>query len=725
MSDSQTKPMMARLQDDEIDLQKLWALLWDSRYLIAAIAAGVLLLGVLYAMLATPIYRADALLQVEKKQGGLPGFDEVSKLFEQESSAVGEIEILRSRMVLGEAVDMLGMTVQVRRDLVPLIGRFMAPAQQPGPLFSALVDAEADIRVEVFEVPPALEGMDFELLALQDGSYELRLDGEPQLRGRAGERVSSDSGHIVLHLNSFVLPAGDSVILRKDSRVGVISNLRLNLNVSEQGRNSGILSISYTGPSPARNRAILNAIADAYLLQNIKRLSAEAEKSLEFLESQLPSIRADLEAAEQRLNEFRLKSGSVDLTVETQQVLQRLVMLEAKENELRFQEKELGALYTREHPSYRTLIQQQQTIAEEKGRLSEQVRNLPDTQQEVLRLTRDVHVNQEIYVQMLNRAQELRVVRAGTVGNVRIIDQAESAPLPIKPKKPLIVVLSLVLGLMAGVGVVLLRAAFRQGVESAAQLEEAGLPVYATVPLSEQQNNLSKVLHDIRGRTSLPKTLLTVANPNDLAVESLRSLRTSLHFAMMDADNRVLMISGPSPSVGKSFVSSNLAHVLAQIDRRVLLIDGDMRKGHLHRYFTLEPGGGLSCYLSGQKELKEVINASVLPNLDFIARGDIPPNPAELLMQERFAEMVERVSAEYDLVIIDSPPVLAVTDAAIIGQYAGTSLIVVRFGQNTVSEVQACCQRLEQNGVHIKGAILNCMERRASNAYTYYNYTYK
>ena len=727
MTESHPHPMTSRPQDDEIDLQKLWALLLDNRYLIAAITAVVLVLGSAYAMLATPIYRADALLQVEKKQGGLPGFDELSKLFEQESSAVGEMEILRSRMVLGEAVDRLGMTVQLHRNLPPLIGRLSAPgpAAEPGPLFGALVDAEADIRVGAFQVPEALVGQEFVLRATGDQGFELLLNGQTVLTGVAGTPAISESGQIRLDLDRFVLPAGDTVILRSASRVGIINALRSQFSVSEQGRNSGILSISYTGPSPARNRAILNAIADAYLMQNIRRLSAEAEKSLEFLEAQLPSIREDLEQAEESLNAFRLQSGSVDLSAETQQVLQRLVMLEAKENELLFQEKELSALYTREHPAYRTLIQQQQALQAEKDRLSEQVRNLPETQQEVLRLTRDVQVNQEIYVQMLNRAQELRVVRAGTVGNVRIIDRAESAPVPIKPKKPLIVALSLVLGLMVGVGAVLLRAAFRQGVETPAQIEEAGLPVYATIPLSEKQSSISLALNDMLGRPVPEKSLLAVADPNDQAVEALRSLRTSLHFAMMDADNRVLMVSGPSPEVGKSFVSANLAQVLAQIDRRVLLVDGDMRKGHLHKYFAMKGEGGLSNYLSGQIALADVVHAGVLPNLDFIARGDVPPNPAELLMHERFAALVEQMSGQYDLVIIDSPPVLAVTDAAIIGQYAGTSLIVARFGQNTVPELQACRQRFEQNGVQIKGAILNCMEKRATNTYSYYHYNYQ
>jgi tyrosine-protein kinase Etk/Wzc len=711
---------------DEIDLARVWGLLVDNRLLIVVITAGVLLLGGLYALLATPIYRADALLQVEKKQGGLPGFAEVSQLLEQESSAVGEIEILRSRMVLGEAVQALGMDVSVRRQQWPLIGRFTAPvpATEPGPLFRALVDADTDVRVDEFVVPAALFGEIFELSATGDG-YALSRHGNVILQGAEGVPSRSEDGRVQLTLSRFQAREGDRFELVRQDPLAVIAQVRSGFGVSEQGRNSGILSISFVGPSPARARAVLDAIADAYLMQNIKRMSAEAEKSLEFLEQQLPDIRDALERAEQVLNTFRLDSGSVDLTLETQQVLSRLVALEAKENELLFQEKELARLYTREHPAFRTLLQQQQAVADEKARLNQQIKSLPDTQQEILRLTRDVQVNQEIYVQMLNKSQELRVVRAGTVGNVRIIDRAATAPQPIKPRRSMIVALALVLGGMLGVGTVLVRAAFFRGIETPTQIEEIGLPVYATVPLSQRQTRLSG-LPGARRKSSASsrEAVLALADPADLAVESLRSLRTSLHFAMMDADNRVLMISGPSPGVGKSFVSSNLAVVLAQVNNRVLLIDADMRKGRLHEDFNLSSKVGLSSWLAGRVSLEEAIQATSVSNLGFIPRGEAPPNPAELLMHPRFAELMDTVSSRYDLIIIDTPPVLAVTDAAIVGQYAGTSLMVARFGKNSAHEVEIAHRRFAQNGVQVKGAILNCMEKRAANAYGYYAYAY-
>ena len=193
---------------------------------------------------------------------------------------------------------------------------------------------------------------------------------------------------------------------------------------------------------------------------------------------------------------------------------------------------------------------------------------------------------------------------------------------------------------------------------------------------------------------------------------------------MMEASNKVMMISGPSPEVGKSFISANLAAVLAQVGQKVVVIDADMRKGYLHRYFENQNDVGLSDLLSGQAEYQQAIHGTKVENLHFIPRGQIPPNPAELLMHSRLKALMERLSAEYDLVLVDTPPILAVTDAAIIGQQAGTSLIVARYGMNSAKEVDVSVHRFEQNKVEIKGAILNAIERRASNEYGYYAYHY-
>ena len=714
---------------DEIDLQKLWGLLVDHRWLIIGTTLIALFLGVAYGLLATPIYKADALLQVEDKQGGVPGFSELNELFTEESSADAEIQIIRSRMVLGDVIDQLQLDILVQPDRPPLIGGLGAPDPAPEfvpkPLFAGYRDSETFVTVKHFRVPEVLEGEAFTLLE-ENGQPTLYLEDQKVGSAPVGSPIKSEDGAIQLEIGEWEY-GEEPLSLIKQARADAVNQLRGRLSVSEQGKVTGIIAMAITGPHKTRIRTILDAISETYLLQNIKRLSAEAENSLDFLDEQLPEIKEKLTGAEEKLNAYRLKSESVDLSLETQSVLERLVAIEAKINELKIKESEVSARFTQEHPAYRTLIQQRGSLLQEKEELNKQIKALPETQQEVLRLMRDVEVNQEIYVGLLNKSQELRIMKAGTVGSVRIIDKALVQPEPVKPQKSLIAILAAMLGGMGAVGYVLVKAAFNRGIESPEQLEEQGISVYASIPLSEHQQKVDRLEALKRRRhkkNKEPIPLLALSDPNDLAIEALRSLRTSLHFAMMEASNKVLMVSGPSPGVGKSFVTANLAAVLAQTGQKVVVIDADMRKGHMHRFFDNRNDDGLSDYLSGQKEQEAVIQATKMENLAFIPRGQVPPNPSELLMHNRFKSLMESLSDQYDIVLVDPPPILAVTDAAIVGQLAGSSLIVTRFGVNSVKEVDITLTRFAQNNVEIKGAILNCMERRASNEYGYYAYEY-
>ncbi|MBF5056086.1 tyrosine-protein kinase [Alcanivorax sp. 521-1] len=716
--------------DDEIDLHRLFALLIDAKWLILGSTLLALLLGGLYAKFATPIYKADALLQVEKKQGAMAGLEELSLAMGQEQSVAAEIAILRSRMVLGNVVEQLHTDIVVRPDRDPWLGRFTAPEPVapgvPRPLFAGYRDSETFVTVKQFIVPDNLRGRAFQLTADEQGRPQLRLGEKKVLGGPVGQVLRSEDESIVLELGEWQ-PGSEALTLTRLTPLQAVGAIRGGLTVSEQGRDTGILNVGMTGPDKERIQAVLDAIAENYLLQNINRQAAEAEQSLEFLNKQLPELKAELTEAEEQLNAYRLESDSVDMEMETESLLGRVVSMESKLNELKIKESEVSAKFTKEHPAYRTLLQQRRSLEQELDQLNRQIDQLPETQQQILRLMRDVEVNQQIYVGLLNRAQELRIMKASTVGNVRIIDDAVVHPAPVQPKKGLVVALSALFGLMASVGYVLLQAALHRGIQSPEQLEEQGIPVYAAVPLSEQQQKLDRVVAMMRRRKRSkhePIPLLAVSDPADLAVEALRSLRTSLHFAMMEASNKVMMISGPSPEVGKSFISANLAAVLAQVGQKVLVIDADMRKGHLHRYFENQNDVGLSDLLSGQAEHQQVIHETEVENLHFIPRGQIPPNPAELLMHARFKALMERLSAEYDLVLVDTPPILAVTDAAIIGQQAGTSLIVARYGMNSAKEVDVSVHRFEQNKVEIKGAILNAIERRASNEYGYYAYHY-
>ncbi|MEZ9510138.1 polysaccharide biosynthesis tyrosine autokinase [Vibrio breoganii] len=734
-------------QPDVIDLGKLLGLLLDGKWIIIFTTVVFAAVGVAYALLATPIYKADALIQVEQKNSGMPVLSEgLSDMFAQESNAATEIEIIKSRMVLGKTVDKFNLTTVASPDYLPIIGKGLATR----------LGTEAHIKVERFEIPEyaETEGYTLTLDNSETGAYTLYdQNGKLILKGTVGDLASSsrstqnletenlepspsqnlepsNPATYFLFVSQLVGQQGQEFNLSKRSKLTAINWLATNLSVSERGKQSGILSFAFEGPNSQQNIDLLNDIATNYFLQNVDRNAAEAENSLEFLQEKLPEIKSQLTINEDALNQYRQDNESVDLGLEAQSTLKVMVELEAQLNELTFKESELAQRFTKEHPAYVAVLEKRKTLEAQKRKLEGQIRKLPKTQRAVLRLTRDVQVNQEIYLQLLNKSQELAIVKASTVGNVRILDKADSNGLAVKPKKPLIAVLATLLGGMLSVAFVLLRAAFHRGVESPDQIEEIGLSVYATIPKSEQQDKINKQLQKLKKTKKtrpVQAALLTEVNPADLAVEALRSLRTSLHFAMMEAKNNVIMITGPSPGIGKSFVSTNFASVIASSGQRVLIIDADMRKGHIGAGQQFAHSHGLSEVLVNSKSVEEVIHKSLLENLDFIAKGKTPPNPSELLMHARFTELVKWASENYDIVLIDTPPVLAVTDAAIVGRHSGTTLMVSRFGVTSTKELEVATDRLEQAGVETKGVILNAVEKTASSYYTYgyYNYAYK
>jgi len=731
--------------NDEIDLGRLIGTLFDYKWWIVGctFAAGVI--GASYAILTNPTYQADALLQVEEKAKGIPGLGDLGEMFAQESSAVTEIEIIRSRMVVGTVVDQLRLDIQVQPKRFPVIGDWVArrySGEEPNPanVFTSYAWGGEVLDVTELRLPRNLIGQALTLKAVESNSsesnqqrFDLKFDGNVLVSGRAGETIEQQTpfGQIVIRVAELQARPGTEFTVQQQHRLRVINDLQRDVRVNERGRQSGILSATLAGENPLRIQQVLHAITQEYLLQNIRRNAAEAEKSLEFLQEQLPEVRADLQTAEDRLNAYRLQSESVDIQLETQGLLQQIVELEKQINELAFREAELSRLYTRNHPTYKALIEQQDKLRADRDELRRQIQNLPETQQEVLRLTRDVQVNQEIYVQLLNQVQELNILRAGTVGNVRIIDEAMVRIEPIAPRKALILLLALMLGGMVGVGIAFVLGFVRRGIETPKELEDAGISVYASVPLSEQQlkieDKIKQAVRRSKNKANKPKfntMLLARDNPEDNAIEALRSLRTSLHFAMMEAKNKIVMISGPSPEVGKTFVTSNLAVVLAQAGLKVLIIDADLRRGYLHTTFNLENENGLSDLLAGKAKRETAIKQTDVENLDFIARGTVPPNPSELLMHKGFSELLDWANESYDIVLVDTPPILAVTDPAIVGRYTGTNLIVARFMKNQVKEVEYTIERFEKAGIEIKGVILNGIERTSRSSYGYGSYGY-
>ena len=705
----------------EIDLRVWWVNLWAGRYLLFASVLACLLLGAGFIWWSTPVYQAESLLQImppkPTRDSDAP-FNRMENQFSAPSDATTEIEIIGSNLVIGRTVEALNLDLVAKPVLFPVIGEALMRGRPDAPR----------IDVDTFTLPDDLRGLAFQIIAGPRGTFTWRSPLRPPAErarpeadypanallgtGRPGELLEGTYGGAVLKLQVRDLAAkpGQAFRLTRRPLLDAITGIRNELEAAEKGatqpgRSTNLLALTFRYPDPTRAAEILNDIMNQYILQNIQRKSGEISRTLEMLQKQVPDVRARVTAAENQLNRFRAQTGSVDIPREADLALQAGANLTAQISALKQRKQDLLRTYKEGSDVVATLDAQIAKLESEAALVNQKVRALPLNQQELVRLSRDVQVNTDLYTTLLNNIQQLQITKVAEMNNTRVVDSALPDLKPVKPKKPMLMAVFLALGLFLGVGLVLLRGALHQAVDDHRIIEaKLGLPVFVTVPHSKAQEDHYKAIRDRRpGRH-----LLALHEPDDLAVESLRSLRTMLNFTMGDTPNRVIMVTGPSPKIGKSFLSANFAVVLAQTGANVLVVDADMRKGNLHKYFGLENRlGGLSEVIAGVSTLEAAVRKTEVPGLHMMSSGEIPRNPTELLMSPGFASFIANVSAAYDFVVVDAPPMLPVTDATIIGAKVGMVLLVAKPGQHTLDELRACQSRILSAGVPLKGCVFN------------------
>ena len=719
---------VASLEDEQgLALGEIIAVLMDYRWLIAATCLFAVLVGLAWVLVASPTYRADGLLQIEEKKGAGGVLKALEPLLGDTTTAPAEVEILSSRMVLGRVVSKLRLDILARPQTFPLIGSAIArryEGDQPSSAWLGLSGyawGGERIQVDSFDVPQQALDKEHTLVAGVGGSFEI-FDDDDQLvlSGKAGTRASNN-GYSIFIAQLQARPDTRFTLARLSAETA-IENLRKFYSVKERGKKTGVLELSLVGKRADEIVLVLDDIMNTYVRQNVERRSAEAEKTLKFLETQLPALKTQVDSAEGAYNSYRQSRGSLDLSLETQGILKSLVEVENAAVLLKQERDELRQHFTPEHPRIQAVDSKLARLNERRKQFDADVSRLPDTQQTVLRLARDVEVSNRLYTELLNTAQQLRVSKAGTVGDVRVIDTAAVGREPVGAKPVAILGIALLLGMLASLVVIWVLRSLRVVVEDPEVIEsQLGLPVYATVPHSKLEVDLHR-----RAQAGGAGELLAVAHPQEDAVESLRGLRTTLHFALLDAQGNSLLITGPSPGLGKSFISKNLGAVLAQVDRRVVIVDADLRRGHLHKEFGIERAVGISEYVAGQASLDDVLKSTAVTGLTVVTTGQIPPNPSELLMHPRFEKLLGELAAKFDTVIVDAPPVLAVSDAAIIGRHVGATLMIARAGKHPIRELEQAVKRLSQAGVQVKGFVFNDLNvSRQSYRYGYKGYVYR
>lgn len=695
---------------DEIDLTQLFIILFDRKWTILISTLIFFFASILLSPKKINSYTADALIHIgDSNSNASP----LPTLFGQNSSNTDlstEIELIKSRTILNKVINILNLDIVTELTFNNTFLNKLTSSK------SNINDPQYKyIVVSTFENNSAYNDIYYCILVGENQLFQLFNSNEEFiLEGKVGENIHQEN--IKLKINELVANPGDKFKLSKLPKQATIEQLTNAIKVELQGKtNSGLLKITTQNSTPQKAQLILQTLLKVVIESHIMRNSLEVKNSLDFLHSQLPLMEQSLTKSETRFNNYRKSKDTIDIDFESKTLLQSINEINDEIQNLKNTQLELSNKFKDKHPLLQNIQKKIQSFELQKSTLQIQLSKLSDTKKKLLHLNRQVKISTDTYTQLLSKTQELEleIVRAGTSKSIKVIDQAEVNHQSISNNKTsLIAVLGALLGFIISSSVVLILKFFKSKIERPAEIESIGFPVFSVIPYSESQNEQQLLKND--------QFILSVENSEQLTLESFRALRTNLHFAMVENKNNIVMISGPAPNVGKSFVAQNLAIVVAQSNKKVLLIDADLRKGRLHKSFGIESKLGLSDYLSENAKYDNIVHHSEIANLDIISKGTLPPNPSDILMSPKLESLIEHVKNDYDLVIIDTPPILTVTDPMIIGKYACATMIVARYNETSTKEMTMIKQRFKQHGITINGVILNGSKIKRNSKYSYY-----
>ncbi|MDI9330770.1 MAG: polysaccharide biosynthesis tyrosine autokinase [Alphaproteobacteria bacterium] len=675
---------------------------------VSAITGLMVVLAVLYGLLAEPVFEANALIQIE----GVTSSDVQSLLSlsglnlpDSRPNTSAEIELIRSRRVVGEVVSRLGLQIEAQPVRVPVLGAAWARwggalKDKPEPSYRLLWGyawGDEHIRVRQLEVPPDLIETRLRLTALGEGRYSFQLPHEPQVhQGVVGKPsvISTPTGRVVLEVGELMGLPGTQYVVKQWSVLETTEDLQKALTLSEVGRQSGVMGVALEGNDPRTTARILTEVVNSYLQQNSDRRSEASERLLQFGDRRLPQILTELEQAEQNLSEFKSKHGAIDFAESGKTLLTQMVAAWVKLNELQQRKIEVAGTLAPQHPQMRVIDDLIKDAQKTVNELEGQLKGLPKLEPQALTLSRNVKVLSELYALVLGNSQQMRMVKESKVGKVWLIDAPRVPEEPVKPKHLVVLPISLLVGLLLSLFYLMMRIIIRNNVQSAEEIEQVlGLTVCAYLPHNRTQSKLN------RAPAARGSGLLAKADPMCPTIEGIRSLLTPLQMLKTSGKPSWIMVTGPTPEVGKSFVSANLASMVAAAGHgRVLLVDADLRLGSQHKIFGLASGAGLSTALEQSRPCIDFVQRNVIDGLDVLPAGPALKNSGDLLRNPRAQQLFSELQDHYDYIVVDTPPVLLLADAESMVSRMDTVLMVVRDMQTTLMEIERATKRLLQSG---------------------------
>ena len=734
-----TSESMASKSGDDIDLVALMLMLLRGWKTIVLLAALGIILAILYTRYVSPTYGSDALIQIEEESS--QGVSALGNISQQVGNiqpiltqAQTEAELIRSRMVLEPVVELLHLDIRLSDPLIGHLDKLQndgVHAQKNTVDGVSLKTENGRAQVISFEVPQTYLNKKFVMVRTKTG-FELKYED----KSKNGNKDLSFKGQLN-QLNSFATPDGDIQIMVADLPAenhpieitrqmlkNTTDAINKDLSVAEVGRLTGVIRVSFKGADQDQVSLILKEIVLSYLDQNQSRGSEEITKTLQFMETQIPELRAKLESSEAAYNKFREQSGTIDVNQEAELLVTENYQIDAQLNELKLKKAELTTYYTEEHPLVIQINDQLRTLNARKNVITRSIERLPEVQREFLKLAEDANINKEVYLTLLKNYEQLKIVEAGQIGFARIIDFPSNTYKAIAPRKLLIWLLGIILGGVLGAMIVLLRNLMRDVVRDPRDLEaKMGVPVIATIPRSKSLKGLSN------GKAST-NPLLSYSNHNSLSYEAIKGLRTFLMSGLsqgaVNQRGKVIVLTAESPEVGKSFICANLAEVFSQLDKKVLVIDADMHLGDLHKAFNVEQPAGLADYFSpANPKIASITHPTSIDNLDLIPRGQQTANPSSLLASDRFGELMKELTEHYDYIIVNTPPVLAATDAVVLSQHADQVLMVTKHNDSLEGQLAYAIKQMNKANIKVDGIVLNDVQQGMLDKNNYnYAYTY-
>ncbi len=761
---------MEQLDDrQEIRLTDYLLILFRRRHIILLSFSIVFIFTAIKTLTTKPVYESTATLQLEERTRESELLSELV-IMSRWNPVNTEMEIIKSRSVAEEVVREMGLDREIINE-----------------------NKNLTLNIENFRTESMNAEKIFTIKFIDNyGSFSV-LDGETPDVGKGVVGVPFTSKLLSFNITSTNAKKGDSFKIRTRAFNKVVKSIINNIKVKDVGEQTNIMAVTFRYDNPEKTRAILNKIIEVYLRKNIERKSQNISQTLEFITTQLESVRQELEKSEIALQRYKTEHGYVELSASTTNLIDKLSEFEKARAELLIKKKQIEPLYnslkgdnnsanyilptittedpivsemvknltqlevqrrvlldeyTEQHPQVITIStqinelkkkildtlentldainKQDKSLTSIIQRYESNLKEIPQAERELAGLLRSARVNEEIYTFLLKKHEEAKISKAATVSNVRVIDPPSLPELPVEPKKKRNLMIGFLVGILFGITLGFVAEFLDDSIKSVEEVErKLKLTIYGSIPHFPEQMVDAGVDSTREGRKHRQPRLFTQLDPRSSVAEAYRSLRTNIQFAELEKPLKTVLITSTGPSEGKTTSTVNIAISIAQTGLKTLILDCDLRKPAVHRYFNVPQEPGISNYLFGKTPLDNVILPTEYENLSIITSGAIPPNPAELLSTVKMANFLTDIKEKFDFIIIDSPPILAVTDAVVLSSRVDAVFLVIQAGRATIQGVTRAYIALKNVNAPLKGAIVNDLKAESFLRYGYYRYYYR